>query len=528
MKNIYVTIFLSMLLILTGFSSVTSQNSNHEINTIHDIEEIESTNVLPSEVIIGNVTSSFGKVLVEVKNIGDETATNVEWSIIVQGGQFGLINQATSGVISSIEPGNTMIIETDFIFGLGDISIEITIDSSGKIVEGSLFLFFVTINPEFTVRLDVIAEGFNSPLYATHAGDGSNRLFVVDQIGIIYVIENGDLLPDPFLDLTDKIIDLDVTYDERGLLGLAFHPDYETNGRFFVYYSSPKSGEKINHETILAEYQVSDNENMADSNSEQIILTVDQPEANHNGGQLLFGPDGYLYLGLGDGGGAGDQHGTIGNGQNKETLLGSIIRIDVDNEEPYTIPSDNPFIDSEGRDELYAFGLRNPWRFSFDRDTNKLFVADVGQDEWEEINILEKGGNYGWRILEATHAYDLDLADELNIDVNSLQDPIHEYSHSLGRSITGGYVYRGTENPELTGKYIFGDWSSSFVRPRGNLFYLEEIEPGDWQRFNLLSSNFNRFVMSFGEDENGELYVLSKTTLGPTGSTGDIRKIIVE
>ncbi|MBS3749724.1 MAG: PQQ-dependent sugar dehydrogenase [Candidatus Thermoplasmatota archaeon] len=421
-----------------------------------------------------------------------------------------------------------MIIETDFLFGLGDISIDITIDSSGKIVEGLLFLFFVTINPEFTVRLDVIAEGFNSPLYATHAGDGSNRLFVVDQIGIIYIIENDDLLPDPFLDLTDKIVDLDVAYDERGLLGLAFHPDYENNGRFFVYYSSPKSGEKINHETILAEYQVSDNENMADSNSEQIILTVDQPEANHNGGQLLFGPDGYLYLGLGDGGGAGDQHGEIGNGQNKETLLGSIIRIDVDNEEPYTIPADNPFIDSEGRDELYAFGLRNPWRFSFDRDTNELFVADVGQDEWEEINIVEKGGNYGWRILEATHAYDLDLADELNIDVNSLQDPIHEYSHSLGRSITGGYVYRGTENPELTGKYIFGDWSSSFVRPRGNLFYLAEIEPGDWQRFNLLSSNFNRFVMSFGEDENGELYVLSKTTLGPTGSTGDVRKIIVE
>lgn len=524
MKKSIITLILAVMLIGTGFSTVANQLKNQE----NEFNDIKSESKVSSEIIIGNVTATFGKILVEVKNIGDEPAVNIDWNILVNGGTLGLIDKDASGTIKTIDSGETILIESDFLFGIGDISTDITVGSLGKSLTGSIFFFFITINPEFTVRLDVIAEGFISPLYATHAGDGSNRLFVVDQIGIIYVIQNGELLSDPFLDLTDKIVDLDVTYDERGLLGLAFHPDYENNGRFFVYYSSPKSGENINHESILSEYQVSNNENVADPDSERIILRIDQPEANHNGGQLLFGPEEYLYLGLGDGGGAGDQHGTIGNGQNKETLLGSIIRIDVDNEEPYTIPSDNPFIDSEGRDELYAFGLRNPWRFSFDRNTNELFVADVGQDEWEEINIVEKGGNYGWRILEATHAYDLDLADELNIDVNSLQDPIHEYSHSLGRSITGGYVYRGTENPELTGKYIFGDWSSSFVRPRGNLFYLKEVEPGEWQRFNLLSSNFNRFVMSFGEDENGELYVLSKTTLGPTGSTGDIRKIIVE
>lgn len=528
MKRIIIIILMSMLLILSSCLTTANKFPTETINHESERGSTDLSSSLPSEVIIGNISTSFGKILVEVKNIGDETATDIGWSIVVQGGQFGFINTNTSDNIDNIGAGETNMIETDFLFGLGDISIRITVDSIGKTVDGSIFFFFITINPEFTVTLDIIAEGFTSPLYATHADDGSNRLFVVDQIGIIYVIEDNELLTEPFLDITNKIVDLDITYDERGLLGLAFHPDYKTNGRFLVYYSSPKSGTGINHESVLAEYLVSDDMNKAKPNSEKIIFRIDQPEANHNGGQLLFGPDDYLYLGLGDGGGAGDQHGTIGNGQNKETLLGSIIRIDIDGGDTYLVPSDNPFVGIDGRDEIYAFGLRNPWRFSFDRETNELFVADVGQDEWEEINILEKGGNYGWRILEGTHPYDLDLADELDIDIDSLKDPIHEYSHSLGRSITGGYVYRGTENEDLVGKYVFGDWSSSFVRPRGSLFYLEETEPGEWQRFNLLSSNFNRFVMSFGEDENAELYVLSKTSLGPTGSTGDIRKISVE
>jgi glucose/arabinose dehydrogenase len=527
-KSIF-SIFLTILIITLSLTSVATQLNCQELRSNEIINSSKTNNASSSEVIIGNITTSLGKIVIEVINIGNENATNVDWSIMVNGGQFGFINSETSNVIDTINPGESVSIETDFLFGFGDISINITIESIGRKVEGSIFLFFITINPAFTVNLEVIAEGFNSPLYLTHSGDNTNRLFVVDQIGIIYVIDDGTLISEPFLDISEKIVNLDPTYDERGLLGLAFHPNYETNGRFFIYYSAPKESEEINHESILAEYTVSDNENKADTNSEHIIFKIDQPEANHNGGQILFGPDGYLYLGLGDGGGAGDQHGTIGNGQNKSTALGSIIRIDVDSENPYEIPSDNPFVGSEGLDEIYAYGLRNPWRFSFDRETNELFVADVGQNEWEEINIVEKGGNYGWRILEGTHAYDLDLADELGIDVNSLQDPIHEYSHSLGKSITGGYVYRGSENPELVGKYIFGDWSSSFVRPRGNIFYLEEVEPGVWQRFNLTSStSFNRFVQSFGEDEKGEIYVVSKTSLGPTGSTGDIRKIIVE
>ncbi|MDG6218527.1 MAG: PQQ-dependent sugar dehydrogenase, partial [Candidatus Thermoplasmatota archaeon] len=463
-----------------------------------------------------------------ITNIGDERATDIPWNIAIEGGTFGLVDTVETGIIDSIEPGETTIVESGFLFGFGNISIDIIVDSIGKTVGGSLFLFFVTINPEFIVNVDVIADGFNSPLYATSAGDASDRLFVVDQIGIIYVIQNDEFLSQPFLDISDKIVDLDTTYDERGLLGLAFHPAYEKNGRFFVYYSSPKSGENINHESILAEYHVSDNQNRADPDSQRIIFRVDQPEANHNGGQLLFGPDGYLYIGLGDGGGAGDNFGEIGNGQNKSTLLGSILRIDIDNGSSYSIPLDNPLVGKDGRDEIYAFGLRNPWHFSFDRKTNELFAADVGQDAWEEINIIIKGGNYGWRIMEGTHFYDEDLLYTLNLTLDDLEMPIHEYSHSVGISIIGGYVYRGTENPELAGKYIFGDWSTSFINPRGSLFYLEEIEPGSWKRFDLLPSDFNRFVLSFGEDENGEIYVLSKTTLGPTGSTGDIRKINVE
>lgn len=519
MNKIILTFLVSMILIFSCVLTI----AHYEDDTQPILPTVQS------EISIGNVTSSFGTIQVEINNIGDSTATDVDWSITVNGGILGFLDKKTSGTIESLNSGDSTMVESDFLIGFGDITADITIDTIGKTVEGSILLFFITINPEFTIDLDVIADGFNSPIYLTHAGDGSGRLFVADQIGIISIIEDGTLLSTPFLDISDNIVDLDSTYDERGLLGLAFHPDYESNGRFFIYYSHPKSGDGINHETILSEFSVSDDENIANPDSEQIIYRIDQPEANHNGGQLLFGPDGYLYLALGDGGGAGDQHGDIGNGQNLSTALGSIIRIDVDGEQPYEIPPDNPFVGSDGLDEIYAYGLRNPWRFSFDRETDELFVADVGQDEWEEINILEKGGNYGWRILEATYPYDLDLADELGIDIETLKDPIHEYSHSLGKSITGGYVYRGSENPELEGRYIFGDWSSSFVLPRGQLFYLEEISPGSWQRYDLISSaSFNRFVLSFGEDENGEVYVLSKTTLGPTGTSGDVRKIVIQ
>ncbi len=276
-----------------------------------------------------------------------------------------------------------------------------------------------------TISLDEVATGLTSPVMLTHAGDGSGRLFVVDQAGQIRIIENGTLLPTPFLDLTSKIPTLNAAFDERGLLGLAFHPDYETNGRFFVRYSAPRTGDPDEpcadpgnfvpgcYKEILAEYAVSGDPNVADPSSEIILFSIDEPQFNHNAGHVAFGPDGYLYFSLGDGGGAHDgladsppSRGPEGNGQNRETALGSLLRIDVDGASPYAIPPDNPFVSGPGLDEIFAYGFRNPYRFSFDDDKNDLFVADVGQALFEEIDIVAKGGNYGWVIREGFHCFD--------------------------------------------------------------------------------------------------------------------------
>ncbi len=490
---------------------------------------ISAKNSMSDNIEFGEITGGFTRLSIEIKNTGETPLSNIDWTIQITGGLLNRIDSETTGIISEIGANQSETVQSRPILGLGRITIQLNANNIDKTVNGFIFLFFIIIYPEQTIEFETIATGLPSPVAMAHAGDGTNRLFIADQTGIIHIIQNDELLETPFLDISDKLVELDITYDERGLLGLTFHPEYQSNGRFFIYYSAPKTGPEINHESILAEYQVTGDPNIADPLSEQIIYRVDQPEANHNGGQLKFGPDGYLYLGLGDGGGAGDQHGIIGNGQDINTSLGSILRIDVDSGTPYTIPPDNPFVGTDGLDEIYAWGFRNPWKFSFDKQTGDFWVADVGQDEWEEINIVENGENYGWRILEATHPYDLDLADLLGINIEDLAAPIHEYSHSLGKSITGGYVYRGNTSTFLQGKYVFGDWSTSFFIPNGKIYYLEEIEPNTWERFELVPTQpFNRFVLSFGEDEQGELYLCSKTTLGPTGTSGDIRRIIVE
>jgi glucose/arabinose dehydrogenase len=520
--NKFTSFLITMLLLLTY--TLNAQMINDDLISSATMKQETINNI---EIV--SIKGGFGKIKIDIKNVDENPIENIEWKIKITNDN-GKINNTNEGTILTLNENEIITLKSNFIFGFGNIKIDIILNDIEKSYSGYMLLFFIKVNPELTVNLPIIADGLNSPVVLTNAGDGSTRLFVADQIGIIYVIENNVLIPNPFLDISDRIVNLDSAYDERGLLGLCFHPNYELNGRFFVYYSAEKSGENIDHESILSEFKVSsENRNIADSNSENIIFKINQPESNHNGGQIEFGLDGYLYLGLGDGGGAGDNHDLIGNGQNINTLLGSIIRIDVDEDKPYTIPVDNPFVNVEGSDEIYAWGFRNPWKFSFDELTGALFVADVGQDEWEEIDIVEKGGNYGWRILEGTHPYDLELADLLDIDIEDLINPIHEYSHSLGNSITGGYLYRGTLNPSLIGKYIFGDWSSSFVVPNGKIYYIEEKEPNNWERKELIpSENFNRFILSFGEDESGELYLLSKTTLGPVGSTGDVRKIIVE
>lgn len=382
-----------------------------------------------------------------------------------------------------------------------------------------------------TVKLQLIASGLTSPVAAAHAGDGSDRIFICEQRGQILIVDsNRTLLPQPFLDLTASVTNLSPGYDERGLLGLAFHPDYEANGRFYVYYSTPTSGPGVNHASRLSSFQVTlTNANLADPTSEQVLLQFNQPESNHNGGSLAFGPDGFLYISTGDGGGAGDNHPPYGNAQNISNLLGKILRIDVDGAPPYAIPPDNPLVGVPGaRAEIFAWGLRNPWKTAFD-GTN-CWVADVGQNLWEEINLLRKGGNYGWKILEGHHAFDVTVAATTGINPQMLDHPIHEYRHGpLGISIIGGAIYRGTNLPALVGHYVFGDFSTSFGVPDGRLYYLAETRAGLWERFAFqlapTGGPLGRYVKAFAQDEQGELYLLSTTNLGPTGTSGDIRML---
>jgi glucose/arabinose dehydrogenase len=335
---------------------------------------------------------------------------------------------------------------------------------------------------------------FTRPVDLQYAPDGSDRLFVIEQEGYIYVFENDPSVTDKalFLDIHDRI----VFEGERGLLGLAFHPDYENNGYFFVNYTAPNP-----LRTVVSRFQVTtDDPDNGDELSESITIEINQPYANHNGGQIVFGPDSYLYIGMGDGGWGGDPY---NNAQDLTTLLGAMLRIDVDNVTAslnYGIPEDNPFVADTlpYRDEIYAYGLRNPWRFSFDSSTNSCWIADVGQDHYEEIDILEYGGNYGWNIMEGFNCYN----PATGCDTTGLILPVYTYDHSSGESITGGFVYRGALVPDIYGKYIFADfeygdvWSLEY--DGGNL--LEVITLGDLGPYS---------VTSFGIDQQDELYICS-------------------
>jgi glucose/arabinose dehydrogenase len=418
---------------------------------------------------------------------------------------------------------------------------------------------------EPVAALQPVAEGLTAPVALTAPDDGTGRLFVVDQIGIIFIIDaTGTLLDTPFLDLRNKIVTLNSNYDERGLLGLAFHPDYIDNGRFFVYYSATlRTGGTFgwNHTSVVAEYQVSANDpNLADPNSEKIILQVDQPQANHNSGAIAFGPDNYLYIPLGDGGGADDQNAGHardwyainqgGNGQDLEANpLGSILRIDINQGDPYSVPTDNPDL-SVNYPETWAYGFRNPYRMAFDPGgTHELFVGDAGQDLWEEVSIVQAGGNYGWNVREGTHCFstaDPETPDAINTcptedpQGQPLIDPIIQFANSdnpqggLGASVIGGVVYRGTDLPAWDGKYIFGQWSLEGYPPRGGLFVATrpmDESAGLWDFVNVTLSNrqggeLGEYLLGFGQDNAGEVYVLSSGMTGPSGNTGQVFRLI--
>lgn len=345
-----------------------------------------------------------------------------------------------------------------------------------------------------TVQLQLVAEGFDAPDFVGSPPGDAARLFVVEQTGKIWIVKNGTRLETPFLDVSAK---LGADSGEQGLLGLAFHPDYATNGYFYVHYTNADLNSRI------ARYTVSENANVADAASEAVLLENDDPFPNHNSGMLAFGPDGYLYIGMGDGGSANDPN---NNAQNLNTIFGKILRVNVDGAQPYTIPSDNPFVGMvDTRQEVWVYGLRNPWRFSFDRETGDLYIGDVGQNAREEIDFQAGtsggGENYGWRNREGT----ICRPGETDCDVPGAVEPIYDYSQAGARSVTGGYVYRGNAMPALRGTYFLADYVSgkvtSFRYDGAALTALTE-HPGLTPAGGLAS------IASFGEDADGELYVV--------------------
>lgn len=336
------------------------------------------------------------------------------------------------------------------------------------------------------VALREVANGLSQPLAIAHAGDGSGRLFVTLQEGRVMIFDGRQIVPKPFLDLRERV----ASGGERGLLSVAFHPDFANNRWFYVNYTD------LAGNTVVSRFRAARRApNVALRRSETLVLSVTQPYANHNGGQLQFGPDGFLYIGTGDGGSGGDPE---NRAQDGGSLLGKLLRIDV-NQSPYGIPTDNPFSNrTDIRPEIWAVGLRNPWRFSFDRATGDLYIADVGQDAWEEVNFQPAAGpgglNYGWRRLEGRHCFNPPNA----CDDGTLTPPVLEYDHSVGESVTGGYVYRGSQVPELAGRYVYGDFISGRI-------WAARLEGSRWVNEEVAASPIA--ISSFGEDEAGELYL---------------------
>lgn len=344
------------------------------------------------------------------------------------------------------------------------------------------------------VKLEPVIQGLTNPVYVTHAKDNSGRLFLVEKQGLIRILKDGALLTEPFLDISERVVsDADTPPGnvEQGLLSVVFHPAYSENGRFFVNYTAVDDGR-----TIVAEYRANPEADTADPRSEHIIIEVAQPDSFHNGGQLQFGPEGFLYIGMGDGG-------VPATGQDLGNLLGSILRIDIDNGDPYTVPPNNPFIFQDGvKPEIFAFGFRNPWRFSFDLCDGSLFVGDVGAISFEEVDIVVSGGNYGWGKMEGMHCNNKTTCDKTGLIL-----PIAEYGHldrdsEGGNSVTGGFVYRGTNLPGLRGYYVFADFASRRIWSLAQ----RHNDPYTWDKKQLMKADF--LISSFGEGEKGELYVV--------------------
>jgi glucose/arabinose dehydrogenase len=417
---------------------------------------------------------------------------------------------------------------------------------------------------ETYITLETVATGLTAPNWGTTAPGQPNRLFVTDQDGILWAIDITTGAKSVFLDISSRLVSLGIfgpnTFDERGLLGVAFHPNYASNGLLYTFTSEPVSGAAdfstmppattANAQSVVAEWQVPSPANplsVVDPLSRRELLRIDKPQFNHNAGGLAFGPDGRIYISLGDGGGADDQdgqpfiggpvvgHGPNGNGQNPATVLGKILRIDPQGNNSangkYGIPADNPFVSTPGfAKEIYAWGFRNPFRFSFDTVSGAMYIGDVGQNNLEEVDIGVAGGNYGWRVKEGSQCFDPNGTDNGFAFGSSpcpgeppgLIDPIAEYNHADGLAVIGGFVYRGGDVPALAGQYVFGDFSRDFG-PTGRIFHLEG---GVVKEFPVVGmAALNLAVMGFGQDANGEVYLLANSTATPFGDTGVVLRI---
>jgi glucose/arabinose dehydrogenase len=340
------------------------------------------------------------------------------------------------------------------------------------------------------LTLTPFVDGLELPVFITPVIGSNDKYFVLEKVGRVRVVENGEVLEQSVLDIQDLVS----TGNEQGLLGIALHPNYQSNGYIYVNYTDNANTGTGPQNTQIVRYTVSND--VADPASAKTILTVSQPHSNHNAGMIAFGPDGYLYIVLGDGGSGGDPYNLA---QNTNELLGKMLRIDVDNGDPYAIPEDNPFVGQEGvQPEIWTIGWRNPWRFSFDRETGDMWLGDVGQNAYEEISFQaagQGGGNYGWRCYEATHEYDRSE----NCEGKEFIDPVLEYDHSQGASVTGGYVYRGSAIPDLQGRYVFGDFTNGYI-------WFASQQGERWTSTLWQDSDLN--ISSFGEDADGELFVV--------------------
>ena len=414
-----------------------------------------------------------------------------------------------------------------------------------------------------TPNLQLITDGLVAPVTVVEPSDNSKRVFIVDEVGKIWIIaSDGTKMATPFVDISSKMVSLQTGYDERGLLGLSFHPNYKTNGKFYLFYTAPpraggpQAGASWNNLTRISEFKVSaSNSNLGDLSSERIILESDHPQLNHNGGTIAFGPDGFLYISIGDGGASDDNapgHVTDwysanagGNGQdNYHNLMGNILRIDINSGSPYGIPSDNPFVGTAAKPEIYAFGFRNPYRFSFDMGgTKQLFVGDAGQSLNEEIDLVTKGGNYGWNVKEGTACFntDNDLVERSSCPStdsagNPLIDPIIQLKNhanpsggGLATVIVGGNVYRGAALTQLVGQYIFGIFSQD-GGANAKIYSATAATSGMWS-YSAISlkdfpDNLGQYLKGFGQDQSGEIYLTTSAEQGLAAVTGKVYKLV--